>query len=247
MKNKMSEMSNSQSGLGDQRASRVDQGLAVCKLHLEALQSGLIFDADFSILPDERVALIGPSGSGKSTLLRYMAGFTETFGRQSGGVYLDGVEITDQPVHRRNFGVLFQDPALFSQMSVLENICFGLKLRGVTPQAAEKQAMPWLERLAIQHLANRSVGGLSGGEKSRVAWIRTLIWKPRVLLLDEPWSALDLQLREAMFLQLRQIHEELRIPVLFVSHHAQDVRAIATRVLTLQFEPGSNLRRVVSS
>lgn len=233
--------------LGDRLGRSGDQGLAVRKLKLEALQSGIVFDADFSILPDERVALVGPSGSGKSTLFRFLAGFTETFSRQSGGVYLDGLDITNRPVHLRDFGVLFQEPALFSQMSVLENVCLGLKLRGVKPQAAEKQALPWLERLAVQHLADRAVGGLSGGEKSRIAWIRTLIWKPRVLLLDEPWSALDLQLRETMFLQLREIHQELRIPVLFVSHHAQDVRAIATRVLTLEFEPGTSLRRVVSS
>jgi len=201
--------------------------------------------ADLEVGPGERVVLMGPSGSGKSTLLRAIAGIQEGFAPLSGSVRLGERELSGLPPEERDIGFVFQDQALFPSLSVLENAAFGLRMRGVPRSEREAQVRPWLEKLGLTRYADSQVGGLSGGEAQRVAFVRALVWKPRLLLLDEPFSALDPALRDRLRLQLLELHREWPVPMLLVTHDEADVRAIATRTLTIALQQGGAVRQVV--
>jgi putative spermidine/putrescine transport system ATP-binding protein len=183
-------------------------------------------EADFVLEAGERLAVQAPSGAGKSTLLRLLAGLESP---DSGRILLGGQDITQLAPPERGIGIVFQDAALFDSMSVAENAAFGLRVRGVGKQDRLKQAAEWLGRVGLGERGGEAVHHLSGGEKQRVAFVRALIWKPRLLLLDEPFSALDRDLRADLRRTLLDLHREWPVPMLLVTHDREDVDALATR------------------
>jgi ABC-type Fe3+/spermidine/putrescine transport system ATPase subunit len=205
--------------------------------------------ADFSIGVGERAALLGKSGSGKTTLLRVLAGLEALSGpADAGNIYLGQREITALSPQKRNVGLVFQDQALFGGLNVLENVTFGLRMRGVGKEERDSLALPWLEKVGLKNLVRAPVGQLSGGEKQRVAFIRALIWRPHLVLLDEPFSALDSELRSVLRNELVELHKLWPAPLLFVTHDETDIQAVATVRLNLSWETSSgsssSVRRV---
>ncbi len=215
--------------------STTSQGL--CVEGLEIQFSALRIQADFSVLEDERVALSGPSGSGKTTLLRFVAGFGVA-GVQSGVCRLNGSDLTLLPPERRDFGVLVQEAQVFPALSVVENAAFGLRVRGMGRDERRAVVQPWLQRCDLWRLAEARVADLSGGERQRLSLIRAWCWKPRALLLDEPFSALDPQMRREMGEWVLELHRESPVPLLLVTHDEEEATRIATRQVRMKHEPG---------
>jgi ABC-type Fe3+/spermidine/putrescine transport system ATPase subunit len=201
--------------------------------------------ADFTVQVGERVGLLGKSGSGKTTLLRTLAGLESLRSdSDSGSIFLGKKEVTTLPSQAREMGFVFQDLALFSSLSVLENVTFGLRMKNVKKTEREALGISWLERVGLQSKANSSVLHLSGGEKQRVAFIRALIWKPKLILLDEPFTALDPHLRSDLHKQLIELHQLWPAPLILVTHDPFDLRQIATDQMNLTWDPNFPIRRV---
>lgn len=226
---------------GDLLANNPRGDLQVSEIRLDLGEFRL--EADFRVASGERAALIGRSGSGKTTLLRVLAGL-ESLPPGSGRIYLGGEEITRLPVRARGIGLVFQDAALFPALNVLENAVFGLKVRGEAKKRAEALGLEWLERVGMKALARVPIHRLSGGERSRVAFVRALIWRPRLVLLDEPFSALDAELRTALRSELVELHRLWPAPLVLVSHDREDLQAVANVTLELRQAAGSAVRRV---
>ncbi len=183
-------------------------------------------------VPDGRVvALLGPSGCGKSTLLRAVAGLEPV---RTGTISWDGVDLARIPVHRRGFGLMFQDGVLFPHRSVGQNVGYGLRIAGVRGAAADRRVAELLDLVGLQGFGDRSVTELSGGEAQRVALARALAPRPRLLLLDEPLAALDRALRESLLADLRVILNETGTPAIFVTHDQAEAFAIADRVAVMR-------------
>ncbi|WP_462271435.1 ABC transporter ATP-binding protein [Desulfobacter sp.] len=177
-----------------------------------------------------RLSVLGPSGCGKTTLLRMIAGLDTP---DSGDILFNGVSILDMPPHKRNFGMMFQDYALFPHLDVFANIAFGLKMKGMPKQ---EQAPVVAEMLALTNLEGferRKVDELSGGERQRVALARTLAPDPRLLMLDEPLSALDRVLRKHLLNQLTQIFSRLDITTIFVTHDHKEAFAAGSQIILM--------------
>jgi putative spermidine/putrescine transport system ATP-binding protein len=174
--------------------------------------------------------VLGPSGSGKSTLLALLAGLAAPDG---GAVLLDGSDITRLPAERRGFGLVFQHYALFPHLSVAENVEFGLRVRGVGRSDRRRTAAAALERVHIPHLAGRRIHQLSGGEQQRVALARALAFQPRVLLLDEPLSALDAKLREALRSELTRLLDELSLTTVYVTHDQTEAMGLGHELVIM--------------
>lgn len=185
--------------------------------------------ANFEIQPGERVALYSPSGSGKSTLLRWISGVADN--PAVGQVFAGTRNLTGLPPEKRDIGFVFQDFALFPRLTALENVAFGLEMRGASLSDRSSRAMEWMKKLGIAERAGLRAGELSGGEKQRVALARALIWGPKILLLDEPFAALDLAHRKTAREIVKQVIEAAKIPTLFVTHDADDLAQLATRTL----------------
>lgn len=183
--------------------------------------------------PGEFITFLGPSGSGKTTTLNIIAGFTTA---TSGRVLLDGLDLASRPPHKRNLGVVFQNYALFPHMTVHDNIAFGLKRRGV--KGAEQRALvdEALEMVRLQGYGSRRPAELSGGQQQRVALARALVYRPSVLLLDEPLGALDKRLREQMQIEVSRLHRDLGMTFLFVTHDQEEALALSDRIAL--FEAG---------
>ena len=209
----------------------------------EGGRPGFTLEADFSVPEGGRACLIGRSGSGKTTLLRAIAGLDQRVPSDVGSIRIGGRDLTALPPEKRDVGFIFQEQLLFPSMSVLENCAFGLKLRGVSAPERERQALEWLKRLGLDSHARSSVAHLSGGECQRVAFIRALIWKPALLLLDEPFSALDSELRGLLRKDLLELHRSWPVPMVIVTHDPADVEALATLRLEID-EPDGPVRRV---
>jgi putative spermidine/putrescine transport system ATP-binding protein len=176
------------------------------------------------------VCMLGPSGCGKTTLLRMIAGLEEPSG---GRILLDGEDITGVPTHKRDFGMVFQSLALFPHLSVADNIAYSLRIRGT---ARAEQARRVEELLSLVHLPDagaRPVAQLSGGQRQRVAIARALALSPRLFLLDEPLSALDAKLREAMQVELRQLQQKLGITTIVVTHDQREAMTMADLVVVM--------------
>jgi putative spermidine/putrescine transport system ATP-binding protein len=184
-------------------------------------------DVSFAIEPGEFFAMLGPSGSGKTTCLRLVAGF-ETPDR--GQVLLDGADVSSVPPYDRNVNTVFQDYALFPHMTVLQNVAYGPRVRGVAAAEREKRAGEMLELVQLGALGARRPAQLSGGQRQRVALARALINQPKVLLLDEPLGALDLRLREEMQIELKSLQKKLGITFVFVTHDQGEALSMADRV-----------------
>jgi putative spermidine/putrescine transport system ATP-binding protein len=184
-------------------------------------------DVSFVIEPGEFFAMLGPSGSGKTSCLRLVAGFDAP---DRGAVLLDGQDVSAVPPYERNVNTVFQDYALFPHMSVLDNVAYGPRVRGVGRAEREQHARDMLELVQLAGLSERRPAQLSGGQRQRVALARALINRPRVLLLDEPLGALDLKLREEMQIELKSLQKKLGITFVYVTHDQGEALSMADRV-----------------
>ena len=190
----------------------------------------LLRGLDLQVAAGETVAVLGPSGSGKSTLLKIIAGLEAP---DAGQVWLEGRDISALPPHRRQCGLLFQDFALFPHLNVQDNVAFGLIEQGLRSAQARSQANTLLERFGMQTHALARVWQLSGGEQQRVALARALITAPRILLLDEPFSALDAALRETLRAEFQQRIAQTGMAVVWVTHDEAEARSVGARGLRL--------------
>ena len=202
------------------------------KLEIRNLTAGYDHDVilkDFSLSMEEGefLSLLGPSGCGKSTLLKTIAGIVPA---KAGSVLLDGQDITALPIHKRGTTVLFQDMRLFPHKSVAENVAFPLKMQGVSKAERMKTAEVLLEKVQLEGFGNRRPMELSGGQQQRVALARALAAKPKLLLLDEPFSALDENLREDMRSLVLQLKDEFRMTVILVTHDREEALSMSDRV-----------------
>jgi ABC-type Fe3+/spermidine/putrescine transport system ATPase subunit len=201
--------------------------------------------ASFGVAAGDRAVLSGPSGSGKTTLLRMIAGLE----RPDGGriTLQDGDrthELNELPAHLRRLGVVFQEQALFPSMTVLENVAFGLRMRKIARAERESESREWLARVGLAGREGSGIAGLSGGERQRVALARALITRPRALLLDEPFSALDPEARSVLRGVVLELHAAWPVPLLVVTHDQADAEALATRRWVLRPSSDGKLRCV---
>ena len=182
---------------------------------------------DLDIYSGEFITLLGPSGSGKTTVLRMIAGFERP---DSGTVTIDGVDVTNLPPYERDVNTVFQDYALFPNMTVLANIEYGLKVKRVAKDERRERALEALASVQLSGFEDRKPSQLSGGQRQRVALARALVNRPKVLLLDEPLGALDLKLREQMQLELKTMQRELGITFIFVTHDQEEAMTMSDRI-----------------
>lgn len=202
-----------------------------------------ILEADFSAEAGECVGISAPSGSGKTTLLRLIAGLESLVGPGDGGrIELAGRDLTRLAPEHRNVGLVFQDFALFPHLDARENVAYSLSLRGVDKSDRLARADAWLERLGLSARRRSHVHTLSGGERQRVAFARALIAEPSLLLLDEPFSALDSVHRGAVRDLLATLPELKKIPVLLVTHDETDLQKSTTRVLRFALSADGRVR-----
>ncbi|MFJ2563718.1 ABC transporter ATP-binding protein [Streptomyces sp. NPDC087568] len=186
---------------------------------------------DLTVRPGEFLALLGPSGCGKTTALRMLAGFEHP---DSGEVLVDGVDVTRVPAHRRDAGMVFQSYSLFPHLSARDNVAFGLRMRKVRTAERRSRAAELLELVGLADKGDRFPHQLSGGQQQRIALARALALRPRVLLLDEPLSALDAKVRLTLREEIRRLQQELRITTLFVTHDQEEALSIADRVAVMR-------------
>ena len=182
---------------------------------------------DLDIRSGEFITLLGPSGSGKTTVLRMIAGFERP---DSGTVIIDDQDVTNLPPYERDVNTVFQDYALFPNMSVLANIEYGLKVKKVAKDERRVRALEALASVQLAGFENRKPSQLSGGQRQRVALARALVNRPKVLLLDEPLGALDLKLREQMQLELKSMQRDLGITFIFVTHDQEEAMTMSDRI-----------------
>ncbi len=188
-----------------------------------------IEDLSLDVLPGEFFTMLGPSGSGKTTTLRVIAGFERA---DDGRVELDGSDATGLPPYQRHVNTVFQDYALFPHMSVLDNVAYGLRVKGIGKHERQEQARAALSTVRLEGVERRRPAQLSGGQRQRVALARAIVNRPRVLLLDEPLGALDLKLREEMQIELKSIQRDLseRITFIYVTHDQDEALTMSDRV-----------------
>ncbi len=190
----------------------------------------VVKDFSLGIEKGEFVSLLGPSGCGKTTVLRMVAGFeTPT----SGVIRIDGQDVTGQRANQRAIGMMFQAYALFPNMTVADNVAFGLKVKGVARPKREARVAEMLDLIGLRELAGRFPFQLSGGQQQRVALARALAPSPRVLLLDEPLSALDAKVRVSLRNEIREIQRELGITTIFVTHDQEEAMSISDRIVVM--------------
>jgi len=190
----------------------------------------LFDDLNLNLPSGKFFTLLGPSGCGKTTLLRMLGGFVRP---DRGRILFGGEDVTHVPVHRRGVGMVFQDYALFPDRSVLANVCYGLAARGAPAAQARKQAQAMLERVGLGGFADRAPSALSGGQRQRVAMARALVIQPRLLLLDEPLSALDVKLRVELRTMIRELQQEAGITTVFVTHDQEEALVMSDLIAVL--------------
>jgi len=187
-------------------------------------------DLDLRLAPGELIALLGPSGCGKTTALRALAGL-ETI--TSGEILVDGEDVTGLPTNRRDMGMVFQAYSLFPHMTAIENVEYGLRMRRVARAQRHERALESLALVGLEGREGRYAHQLSGGQQQRVALARALVTRPKVLLLDEPLSALDAKVRVQLREQIRRIQTELAITTVFVTHDQEEALAVADRIAVM--------------
>ena len=187
-------------------------------------------DVTLDLEPGEILCLLGPSGCGKTTLLRIIAGLETEY---DGAVLFDGEDIGPVAAHRRGFGLMFQDFALFPHLSAADNIAYGLKRLGLRRQEIGEKVQSLLQRVGLEQFEERDVASLSGGQKQRVALARSLAPNPRLLMLDEPLGSLDAQLRDQLALELRQIIKSAGLSAIYVTHDHREAYAVADRIAVM--------------
>ncbi|WP_124057890.1 ABC transporter ATP-binding protein [Vaginisenegalia massiliensis] len=203
--------------------------------YVELKNIGVTYDQDHYILEDlnlaieqgQLISLLGPSGCGKTTTLRVMAGLIQ---QQKGQFYVDGQDLSQVPVHKRKFGMVFQSYALFPHLTIYDNVAFGLKLNKLDPAVIKEKVETIMKVCGLEGLGDRFPKQLSGGQRQRVALARALVIEPKLLLLDEPLSNLDAKLRLAMRLEIRRLHEQLGMTTVFVTHDQEECFSISDKV-----------------
>ncbi|WP_323084384.1 ABC transporter ATP-binding protein [Providencia alcalifaciens] len=193
-------------------------------------QNQVFSDIQFTIEQGEFITLLGPSGCGKSTLLRCIAGLEQP---DSGELYINRQNITQQPAQQRGVGMVFQSYALFPNMTVAENIAFGLKMRKMPATERDKAVAEVIGMVELQGKENQYPHQLSGGQRQRVALARALVMKPQILLLDEPLSALDARIRKHLRQQIREIQRELKLTTIFVTHDQDEAMIMSDRIFLM--------------
>ena len=194
----------------------------------------VVRDVSFDVARGEFFTMLGPSGSGKTTSLMMLAGFEDV---TSGTIYLAGSAISHQPAHKRNIGVVFQNYALFPHMSVAENLNYPLSVRKIGRAEREARVTRALQMVRLGPFAGRRPKQLSGGQQQRVALARALIFRPEIVLLDEPLGALDKQLREEMQVEIRSIQQDLGVTMIYVTHDQSEALTMSDRIAV--FNDGS--------
>jgi ABC-type Fe3+/spermidine/putrescine transport system ATPase subunit len=197
-------------------------------------------DVSLTIDEGEFFTLLGPSGSGKTTVLRIVAGLLEP---DSGSVQLAGKDVTHVPAHERDLAVVFQSLALFPHLNVRDNVAFALRMRRLGRGEIERLVRDALDLVHLPGVEGRRVDELSGGQRQRVALARALVYRPRLLLLDEPLSALDRRLRESMELELRRLHGELGVTIVNVTHDQREALLLSRRIAVLD---GGRVQQIAS-
>jgi len=187
---------------------------------------------DLEVRAGETLVLLGPSGCGKTTLLRLIAGLERP--DAGGRILFDGADVTALPIEKRHVGMVFQSYALFPNMSVIDNVAYGLRVRGMGRQERRASAGAVLEMMRIEALAERRIDQLSGGQRQRVALARALAVRPRVLLLDEPLTALDAALREHLRGEIDALLRRLAITAIYVTHDQAEALALGDRVVVMK-------------
>ncbi|MDQ0321441.1 putative spermidine/putrescine transport system ATP-binding protein [Pararhizobium capsulatum DSM 1112] len=205
-------------------------GLALSNVTKEFGSFTAVNNVDITVPHGTFVCLLGPSGCGKTTLLRMIAGLDLP---TSGAIKLDGDDITRVPTHKRNLGMVFQSLALFPHLTVGENIAYPLRIRGVAKEEQKKRVDELLAMIHLSGYSDRPVSKLSGGQRQRVAIARALSISPKLFLLDEPLSALDAKLREAMQVELRQLQQKLGITTIVVTHDQREAMTMADTVVVM--------------
>ncbi|MDR6230008.1 putative spermidine/putrescine transport system ATP-binding protein [Pseudomonas sp. SORGH_AS199] len=205
--------------------------LAVKGLHKRYGANTLFTDIEFHAEQGELVTLLGPSGCGKSTLLRCLAGLTEV---DRGAIMLADQDITQLPPQRRGIAMVFQSYALFPNMTVEQNVAFGLRMQRLARDEVQQRVQEVLNLVELQGFATRYPHQLSGGQCQRVALARSLIVRPRLLLLDEPLSALDARIRRHLREQIRAIQQELGLTTVFVTHDQEEALTLSDRIVLMR-------------
>jgi putative spermidine/putrescine transport system ATP-binding protein len=195
--------------------------------HYPGSASAAVEDLNLHIEAGEFLTLLGPSGSGKTTTLMLLAGFETP---SAGTIRLDGTPIESLPPHRRNMGVVFQSYSLFPHMTVEQNVAFPLSVRKVPGTQMHHKVAAALAKVHLEAYAQRRPQQLSGGQQQRVALARALVFEPRLVLMDEPLSALDKKLREQLQLEIRRLHRELGVTMVFVTHDQSEAMTLSDRV-----------------
>jgi spermidine/putrescine ABC transporter ATP-binding subunit len=198
------------------------------KRHFGAVKA--LDGVSIDVAAGEFLALLGPSGSGKTTLLMTIAGFEMP---DEGRIVVDGKDVTALAPNARNLGMVFQRYALFPHMNVLDNICFPLRMRGVAENERRNRAEAALFTVGLEGYSERLPSQLSGGQQQRVALARAIVYEPPVLLMDEPLSALDKNLRERMRLEIKRLQKQLGITVIFVTHDQEEALVMADRIAVM--------------
>lgn len=204
--------------------------LSVVDIHKMYEGKSLLRGISFDVHKGETICLLGHSGSGKSTLLRIIAGIEQA---DHGNVFWDGGNISDIPIHKRNFGLMFQDYALFPHKNVFENVAFGLRMLNFPLSQIKERVNEELSKVKMLQFANRSVAELSGGEQQRVALARALAPQPKLLMLDEPLGALDKTLRGQLIKEIRALLHETEIPAIYVTHDQEEAFTIGDQLALL--------------
>jgi len=189
-----------------------------------------VADIDLTVHEGELVSLLGPSGCGKTTILRVLGGFLKP---DKGNLYLDGVEITHLPPEKRPTAMVFQSYNLWPHMTIYENLAFGLRLRKLPASEIKESVARAVALVQIEGNEKKYPSQLSGGQQQRVAIARALLIKPAVLLLDEPFSALDAKIRSQMREELKKIQSDLKITIVFVTHDQEEAMAISNRIVVM--------------
>ena len=219
--------------------------LDIQELTVELNKNTILRDMSLQVGEGEFVSLLGPSGCGKSTLLKTIAGINES---ASGRIILDGELINNKPAYKRGAVIVFQDMRLFPNMSVADNVAYPLRIQGMKKSERRIKAEEYLDAVRLDGLGDRRISQLSGGQQQRVALARALASQPKLLLLDEPFSSLDENLREDMRKLVKDLHRQFRMTTIMVTHDRQEALMMADRVaimfdgeIVLMGDPGSVL------
>jgi len=213
----------------------LSQGPTALPIHIQSLTKkyGDLFalnSVNLDIKSGEFLTLLGPSGSGKTTLLMAIAGFNRP---DSGSIKFGDEEVILKPPHKREVGMVFQSYALFPHMTVAQNIAFPLKLRSVDKAKTNDRVNKALATVQLDGLGDRGIEQLSGGQRQRVALARAFVFRPRILLMDEPLSALDKKLREQMQIELKNLHEQLGVTTVYVTHDQREALTMSDRIVVI--------------